>query len=62
MKCPFCDDLEDKVVDSRMAKEGEIERQYKRLFMRNLPLGVSMDLPMSPQLETLIEATAARSF
>ena len=24
MKCPFCDDVEDKVVDSRMAKEGEV--------------------------------------
>ena len=26
MKCPFCDELEDKVVDSRMAKEGELIR------------------------------------
>jgi len=24
VKCPFCDELEDKVVDSRMAKEGEV--------------------------------------
>ncbi len=24
MKCPFCNELEDKVVDSRMAKEGEV--------------------------------------
>ena len=46
----------------RMAKDGEIERQYKRWFTRNLPLGVSIDLPMSPQLEAIIEATAARSF
>ena len=23
MKCPFCDELEDKVVDSRMTKEAE---------------------------------------
>ncbi|MBH0177396.1 MAG: transcriptional regulator NrdR, partial [Nitrospira sp.] len=27
MKCPFCDELEDKVVDSRMAKEGEVIRR-----------------------------------
>ena len=29
MKCPFCDDLEDKVVDSRMAKEGELIRRRR---------------------------------
>ena len=29
MKCPFCDDLEDKVVDSRMAKEGEVIRRRR---------------------------------
>ena len=29
MKCPFCDDLEDKVVDSRMAKEGEMIRRRR---------------------------------
>ncbi len=29
MKCPFCDKLEDKVVDSRMAKEGEVIRRRR---------------------------------
>ena len=29
MKCPFCDELEDKVVDSRMAKEGEAIRRRR---------------------------------
>jgi transcriptional repressor NrdR len=29
VKCPFCDDLEDKVVDSRMAKEGELIRRRR---------------------------------
>lgn len=29
MKCPFCSDLEDKVVDSRMAKEGQVIRRRR---------------------------------
>ena len=29
MKCPFCDDVEDKVVESRMAKEGEVIRRRR---------------------------------
>lgn len=29
MKCPFCDELEDKVVDSRMAREGEVIRRRR---------------------------------
>ena len=29
MKCPFCDELEDKVVDSRMAKVGEVIRRRR---------------------------------
>ena len=29
MKCPFCDDVEAKVVDSRMAKEGEVIRRRR---------------------------------
>ena len=44
----------------RMAQDGEIERQYRRWFLRKLPLGVSIDLLMSAQLESIIEATAAR--
>ncbi len=33
-----------------LAEDGEIERQYKRWFLRKLPGGTSLDLPMSPQL------------
>ncbi len=29
MKCPFCHEIEDKVVDSRMAKEGEVIRRRR---------------------------------
>ncbi|HET7032531.1 MAG TPA: amino acid ABC transporter substrate-binding protein [Casimicrobiaceae bacterium] len=43
-----------------LAEDGEIERQYKRWFMTRLPTGVSIDLPMSPQLETLVRAMAAK--
>ena len=45
----------------RMAREGEIQRQYRRWFLRNLPLGTSIDLPMSAQLASLLEATARPS-
>jgi ABC-type amino acid transport substrate-binding protein len=43
-----------------LAEDGEIERQYKRWFLRRLPSGSSIDLPMSPQLETILRAMAAR--
>jgi ABC-type amino acid transport substrate-binding protein len=43
-----------------LAEDGEIERQYKRWFLQRLPSGQSLDLPMSPQLETLIRAMAAK--
>jgi len=48
-----------------LAEDGEIERQYKRWFLQRLPAppgqtGQSLDLPMSPHLETLIRAMAAR--
>ncbi|HKU71670.1 MAG TPA: amino acid ABC transporter substrate-binding protein [Burkholderiales bacterium] len=43
-----------------LAEDGEIERQYKRWFLQRLPesqgAGHSLNLPMSPQLETLIRA------
>jgi len=29
VKCPFCDEIEDKVVDSRMGKEGEVIRRRR---------------------------------
>lgn len=33
MKCPFCNELEDKVVDSRMAKEGEVIRRRRECLV-----------------------------
>jgi glutamate/aspartate transport system substrate-binding protein len=42
-----------------LAEDGEIERQYKRWFLQRLPGGgQSLDLPMSPQLETIIRTMA----
>lgn len=32
MKCPFCSTLEDKVVDSRLSKEGEAIRRRRECF------------------------------
>jgi glutamate/aspartate transport system substrate-binding protein len=52
------------VVDSTfhdLAEDGEIERQYKRWFLRKLPSGTSINLPMSPQLETIIQTMAIKS-
>jgi ABC-type amino acid transport substrate-binding protein len=43
-----------------LAEDGEIERQYKRWFLRKLPSGDSLDLTMSPQLETIIRAMATK--
>jgi len=37
-----------------------MERQYKRWFLRRLPAGSSIDLPMSPQLATIFRAMAAK--
>ncbi|SAK78808.1 amino acid ABC transporter substrate-binding protein [Caballeronia ptereochthonis] len=41
-----------------LAADGEIERQYKRWFLRRLPSGTSLDMPMSAQLESIIETMA----
>jgi glutamate/aspartate transport system substrate-binding protein len=43
-----------------LAEDGEIERQYKRWFMKPLPSGATLGLPMSPQLESLVRAMAAK--
>lgn len=43
-----------------LAEDREIERRYTRWFLQRLPSsGVSLNLPMSPQLETLIETMSA---
>ena len=44
-----------------LAEDGEIERQYKRWFLRKLPTGESLDLPMSPQLETMIQTMSVKA-
>ncbi len=41
-----------------LAADGEIERQYKRWFLRRLPSGTRLNLPMSAQLETIIQTMA----
>lgn len=44
-----------------LAQDDEIARRYKRWFLRKLPQsGVSLDLPMSPQMETILQTLAAR--
>ncbi len=60
MKCPFCDQLEDKVIDSRTAREGEVIRRRreclgcKRRFTtyerieENLPMVVKKDSRREP--------------
>jgi glutamate/aspartate transport system substrate-binding protein len=42
-----------------LAADGEIQRRYERWFLRRLPSGVSLDLPMSPQLEKTIQSMVA---
>jgi glutamate/aspartate transport system substrate-binding protein len=42
-----------------LAADREIERRYERWFLRKLPSGVSLDLPMSPQLEQTIQSMVA---
>lgn len=42
-----------------LAADGELERRYNRWFLRRLPSGESLGLPMSPQLEAIFEAIAA---
>ena len=44
-----------------LAQDGEVERQYKRWFLRKLPSGTSLELPMSPQLETILQTMAVKS-
>ncbi len=44
-----------------LAEDGEIARQYKRWFLRKLPTGESIDLPMSAQLETIIQTMSVKA-
>lgn len=42
-----------------LAADREIERRYIRWFLKALPSGVSLNLPMSPQLESIFETMGA---
>lgn len=44
-----------------LAEDREIERRYNRWFLRKLPSGVSLDLPMSAQLETIVQTMVSRT-
>jgi len=44
-----------------LAEDGEIERQYKRWFLRKLPTGESINLPMSAQLEAIIQTMSVKA-
>jgi ABC-type amino acid transport substrate-binding protein len=44
-----------------LAEDGEIERQYKRWFLRKLPTGESINLPMSAQLDTIIQTMSVKA-
>ena len=54
-----------KLVDTTLrtlAEDREIERRYRRWFLQRLPgSGVSIDLPMSPQLETILLTLRSRT-
>jgi ABC-type amino acid transport substrate-binding protein len=43
-----------------LANDGEFEREYKRWFLSRLPSGTSIDLPMSPQLETIFRTMVVK--
>jgi len=43
-----------------LAEDREIERRYEKWFLKKLPSGVTLNLPMSAQLETIIQTLAAR--
>jgi ABC-type amino acid transport substrate-binding protein len=43
-----------------LAEDREIDRRYERWFLKKLPSGVTLNLPMSAQLETIIQTIAAR--
>ena len=42
-------------------EDREIERRYEHWFLRWLPLGVSLDLPMNLQLETILQTRVPRT-
>lgn len=45
---------------ARLAEDREIERRYAQWFLKKLPSGPSLDLPMSAQLDTIIQAMGTK--
>jgi len=43
-----------------LAEDREIERRYEQWFLKKLPSGPSLDLPMSAQLDTIIQSMGAK--
>jgi ABC-type amino acid transport substrate-binding protein len=43
-----------------LADDGDLTRFYTRWFLRRLPSGVSINLPMSPQLVTIFQAMVVK--
>ncbi|WP_423761811.1 amino acid ABC transporter substrate-binding protein [Burkholderia sp. NLJ2] len=50
-----------KTTFEELAADGEIERQYKRWFLRKLPTGTSLNLPMSTHLRIIIQTMGAKT-
>ncbi|UVE69342.1 amino acid ABC transporter substrate-binding protein [Burkholderia pyrrocinia] len=50
-----------KTTFEELAADGEFERQYKRWFIRKLPSGTSLNLPMSTRLKIIIQTMAAKA-
>ena len=44
----------------QLAEDGDLDRLYKRWFLQRLPGGDSIDLPMSPQLNTIFRSLALK--
>jgi len=44
----------------QLGEDGEFERMYNRWFLRKLPSGASLDLPMSPQLIEIFKSFAEK--
>lgn len=40
----------------KLAQEGELEHSYNKWFLRRLPSGERIDMPMSPQLDTIFRS------
>lgn len=43
-----------------LADDADLDRLYTRWFLRRLPSGVSINLPMSPQLRTIFQSLAMK--